>query len=434
MVLLFSLFNLFFLSINLVASKMPGDCLECNRKVAKTAKALRCAHCKEWCHTACGGLQDDDYVFMTNRGRSGFRWYCSGCVVDADDNDSKGKAVDEIMKKFQKMESLVSKSMQMFGARLDDLEGKSGIASPQVQSEIRPVKFAEIVKKALKEDRESTAAVGGQNKSKAIENQNLLIVKPKDGTEIADADAASSINKVEEALGEIQVTSCRRIKSGGLLMKFPSKEVMNKASHAIDGHLGPDHVMKVTEPKKMLPKMTVPDVSSSIMDEDIIPSILRKNPNIQQLVNRGYTLSLIFARLRDSSKTAVLKMAPEIRSEIVKSDGHIYVGLKRCKAYDRFWVAKCYHCQGFGHKSADCPKKDDRPVCAFCAGDHESRSCSRKNSPQCVNCLRLENRTSPTDHFASSLSCPVMMSQQRKIIENTNFACSRNMPEPQITP
>ena len=64
-------------------------------------------------------------------------------------------------------------------------------------------------------------------------------------------------------------------------MKFPSKEVMDKASYAIEGHLGPDHTMSVSEPKKMLPKMTVMDISASVADEDIIPSILRKNPDIQ---------------------------------------------------------------------------------------------------------------------------------------------------------
>ena len=168
-------------------------------------------------------------------------------------------------------------------------------------------------------------------------------------------------------------------------------------------------------------------------DDDIIPNILRKNPNIQGLVNNCYAFSLIFARSKDHSKTAVLKTAPEIRYETVKNDNCVYVGLKRCKAYDRFWVTKCGHCQGFGHKSDECPKKDSSPVCAFCAGGHDSRSCTKKNSPQCANCLQLENRTSPIDHFATSLACPVMLFQHRKIIENTNFACSKNVLDPQST-
>lgn len=404
---------------------MPDDCLDCKRKVSKNAKALRCARCKVWCHATCGGLQDGDQLFMASREGSGFRWYCSVCAKIADDIDSRGSNTEEIMEKLKKVELLMSESMQKVGERLENLEKKCGTTIPEVQSEMQPVKFAEIVKKAIKEDRESTAASKDQNKSMALKNQNLLLLKPKDASEIAGANAA--ITEIEGALEEIQVTSCRKTKSGGLLIKFPSEEVMNKASHAIDSHLGPDHAMKVTEPKKMLPKMTVPDINSSITDEDIIPGILRKNPNIQQLVDKGHTLSLIFARARQNSKTAVLKMAPEIRSEIIKNDGYVFVGLNRCKAYDRFWAMKCGHCQGFGHKTADCPKKNDKPVCSFCAGDHDSRSCTKKTSPQCANCLRLENQATATDHFATSTTCPVMISQQKKIIENTNFSCSKNV-------
>ena len=82
---------------------MPGDCLDCGRRVAKNAKALRCALCKEWCHATCGGLQDGDYLFMTNRGKLGFRWYCMNCIVDADDNESRGKAVNEMKENLKKL-------------------------------------------------------------------------------------------------------------------------------------------------------------------------------------------------------------------------------------------------------------------------------------------------------------------------------------------
>ena len=112
---------------------MPGDCLDCCRRVVKNARALRCSLCKEWCHAACGGLEEEDYLFMTRRGKSGFRWYCLKCVADADDADSKEKAVDEMMEKFRKVESLVFESMEEFGVRLDDLEKKCGTASPQAR-------------------------------------------------------------------------------------------------------------------------------------------------------------------------------------------------------------------------------------------------------------------------------------------------------------
>ena len=410
--------------------KMPGEssCPACSRKVAKSAKALKCSYCREWYHVACLELEESDHQFMSKRMKFGFRWYCPDCVIDADDTISRKAASGEIEKKFQNIESLVSASMLKLGERLDHLEQKYESASPSPQvSNAQPENFAEIVKRALNEEKNPGVVVNDRGHSRTVENQNVLVVKPKiPDTNMNSADMADSVTKIEEALKEIPVSSCKETKSGKLVMKFPNEAAKKEASRVVDNCLGPDHTMHVTESKKMLPKMTVPDVSLFMNDEEIVQSITRKNPNIQKLVNEGCALSLVFARTKENSKTAVLKMAPEIRSEIIKDGNYIFVGMKRCKAYDRFWVSQCYHCQGFEHTSPSCPKKNSNPVCAFCSDAHESKSCTKKDSPQCANCLQLENRSTPTNHFASYASCPVMVSQRQKVIQNTNFTSSKN--------
>ena len=376
---------------------------------------------------SCAELEEEDYLFLSRREKAGFRWYCTDCVVDADDAISKKKADSETEKRLQNIESLVSNSMQKLGERLDILEKKCVTTSlPSQKPDIEPVTFAEIVRKTLQEEKESGVVVNDHGRTKTIEHQNVLVIKPKSGNKMTDIEIKDSVSGIEKALEEVQVSDCKKIKSGGLVMKFPNKEAMSEASHEISTRLGPGHAMQVTEPKKMLPKMTVPDVSLSLADDEVVASIL-KNPNIQQLVEGGCVLSLVFTRTKEHSKTAVFKMAPEIRSEIVNSGNYVYVGLKRCKAYDRFWVVQCYHCQGFGHISSSCPKKDASPVCACCACKHETKACTNKDSPRCANCLLLENPPSTVSHFASSSACPVMMSQRKKIIENTNFSSSKNL-------
>ena len=408
---------------------MPGgsSCPGCSQRVAKSAKALRCSYCREWYHATCSELEEADYLFMSRRGKFGFRWYCPDCVVDADETVSRGANSREIEMKFQSMEASVLESMQKLGERLDHLEQKREAANlPSQVAEAQQQTFADIVKRALDEKKKPSVVVEDRGQSRTIEDQSVLVVKPKvNGPEVESSDIADSVPKIEEALGEIQVSSCRKTKLGNLVMKFPTEAAKSKASLAINNCLGPDHTIQVTEPKKMLPKMTVPDIELSMKNEEIISSILRKNMNIEKLVNEGYTFTLVFAKNRDNSKTAVLKMAPEIRSEIIKNSNYVFVGMKRCKAYDRFWATQCYHCQAFGHTSS-CPKKNTHPVCAFCSGAHKSSSCTEKNSPQCANCLQLENGSAPVNHFASSSSCPVMMSQRRKVIENTNFTSSKN--------
>ena len=186
----------------------------------------------------------------------------------------------------------------------------------------------------------------------------------------------------------------------------------------------------MTEPKKLLPKMTIVGIPSYIEDNEILPTILNKNSNIKTLVNEGMTLNLIFARQNENgqTKTAVVKMSPEIRQAIVEGGNFVYAGLMRCKAYDRFWVTQCHHCQRFGHSSDRCTRKNEAPTCGFCAGNHESKNCSNKQSPKCVNCVNntSASNSEPPLHFASSHLCPIMISQRNKVIENTNFACSKN--------
>ena len=168
--------------------------------------------------------------------------------------------------------------------------------------------------------------------------------------------------------------------------------------------------------------MTVVGIPVSLPDGEITTSIIEKSAEIRDLVGKGCTLELCFTKAKGEYKHAVVKMSPEIRSLISNRNGQIYVGLNSCKAYDRFWVTQCYHCQGFGHVSSKCSKKDRPPTCSFCAGQHESRSCTTKSSPNCCNCSALENGSAPVDHFASSMECPAMMVQRQQIIENTELS------------
>ena len=185
----------------------------------------------------------------------------------------------------------------------------------------------------------------------------------------------------------------------------------------------------MSEPKKMLPKMTITGIPTSFPENDIIAGITEKNKHIAELVGKGCMLTLCLTKVRGDSDTrcAVVKMSPEIRNSIDKAGGYVYVGLSRCRAHDRFWVTQCYHCQKFGHLASGCPRTALPPVCTFCAGTHDSRRCENKTSPSCANCSSLAEPPESVSHYSSSRDCPVMASQRRRVIENTNFTCSKNL-------
>ena len=415
------------------------SCPACKKAVAKSAKALRCAYCIGWYHTSCLSFGDEEYDFMA-QGKQGFRWFCSNCEDPVAGllrgNDSWTGMERKITENVTtEMSSTLNKFQHEMLKMFADLERKMNISESQTQGATsQPETFANILKVALDESKknhkntqDTDIKINAFGESRTVRNQQVLIVKPKAGRTVDAAEISAATNNITEALKSVPVNSFRETKSGSIVVKFPTEEAKTEADNLMNSCFGADSEFSVSEPKKMLPKMTLTGIPISCSDDDIIKGIASKNKEIDELMKKGYSLTLTFAKPKNDYKVAVLKMSPEIRIAIQKADGYVYVGLSRCKAYDRFWVTQCYHCQGFGHIALKCPKKNQRPVCAFCAGDHESKVCGNKSSPHCANCSSSEVAEVPCNHFASSSDCPVMISQRQKIIENTNFTSSKNL-------
>ena len=124
---------------------------------------------------------------------------------------------------------------------------------------------------------------------------------------------------------------------------------------------------------------------------------------------------------------AVIKMSPDVRNAIARSGNRVFLGLTSCRAFDRFWATQCRHCQKFDQTKYRCPAKNTSPACSFCAVPHVSSNCPDKDVLKCVNCSSLGSPAERCCHSASSLDCPVMISERNKVMENTDFGPSKNL-------
>ena len=401
-------------------------CGFCEKSVSKSAHALKCSRCETWQHIGCDSLVEEDYVFMKNRSKYGFRWMCSDCLIAPNTANSVVALSD--------VSAMISDSLgdmhTKLNERLNALETK--IASLPTAGPSTSQSFADILKDTLKSTKKESESgkvdmtINAYGEEKTVRDSQVLIVKPKLG-KVTDTQkrthASDSLGKV---LKSIPVESVNERKDGSIIVKFPTAGVKSEANDLMNECFDDNEDYVVVQPKKMLPKMTVTGIPSSFPDNEIIDSILNKNKDISKLVEQGLSLELLFTKAKsenDRFKVAVLKMAPEIRSLIGRS-GYIFIGLSRCKAYDRLWVTQCYHCQGYGHLSKECPKKHEDPCCAFCAGSHGSKSCDNKDHPKCANCSGKPSKS--CNHYAFSRDCPFMVQQRNKVIENTNFKSSKN--------
>ena len=396
-----------------------ADCGTCAKRVAKTAKALACGFCKQWYHMSCAQLADGDYEFMRNRMGLGFRWFCRECIGDIDSAMGSSRTVNQVKDQL----SGVVAAIEGLTSRLGELEAKAGSVGDS-----SPETFASVIKQTLREvqkPEDLDRRVTDHGQTRVIRNEEVLVLKPRRSEESQASPLPVSLNNLKSTLKSVPVKSCHERRSGNVVMKFPDAGAREEARALVESSADFQDIT-VSEPKKMLPKMTLLDVPSSLPDSEIVPGILEKNPKIKELIDAGHTLTLLFARVKDGKKMAALKMSPDVRTTIVKNRNRVFLGLTSCRTFDRFWATQCYHCQKFGHTRERCPVKSASPMCGFCAGSHTSLDCPDRNALKCVNCFALGNQPERCHHSASSLDCPVMISERKKAIENTDFGSSKN--------
>ena len=424
------------------------NCSTCKKTVAKSAKALKCENCAEWHHVNCLGLGDVEYDFMSGR-RSGFRWFCPVCDRALKDllemakdgleeriKDSVSALMGSALENFQ---SAITERLDALEARVDLSRGPDQPASESSANRASapaPETFASIVRETLEQSkrtgeqpRDGGITINAFGKTKTVQDQQVVIVKSKSGEHSDPVKLDRATNDIKKALKTVPVNNIRKTNAGSLVVKFPSAEAKSEAGSLISACFENDEDFVVSQPRKMLPKMTLTGIPISYPDSEIVESILCKNKDIEALVDQGLQLEFIFSKPNKEGghKIAVVRVAPEIRAAVNRVGGYIFVGLTRCRAYDRFWITQCFHCQRYGHIATKCPMKDSDPVCGFCAGSHKSAQCPEKSAPKCVNCSSRAASDGSCDHYALSPSCPMMALQRERVIENTNLVSSKNL-------
>ena len=251
--------------------------------------------------------------------------------------------------------------------------------------------FADVIKKTIsdvKRSEEPDTRVRDHGWTRVIRNEEVLVLKPRCPEGASATPSSVSVDGLTNVFKSIPVKSCRATSHGSVVVKFPHGEAEADAK-ALVGSSVDFMDVAVCEPKKMLPKMTLLDVPPSLPDGEIVSGILEKNPQIKQLLNAGYTLTLDFSRVRDGKNISVIKMSLMSAMLLPRSGNGVFLGLTICLTFDIFWATQCHHCQKFGHTKDWCPAKNTSPTCSFCAAPHTSLDCPDKGVLKCVNCSSL---------------------------------------------
>ena len=142
-------------------------------------------------------------------------------------------------------------------ARLEGVEDLSQEIKKETKS------FAEVVKRTVKgaeKDVELVTRVTDHGETKVIQRDEVLVIRPvkPEGAEAPPLSVPTS--SIENILKSVPASNCRKSKTGGIVVQFPNGEAKAEASTL----MGTVDVV-VSEPRKMLLKMTLTEVPTTCL-------------------------------------------------------------------------------------------------------------------------------------------------------------------------
>ena len=153
----------------------------------------------------------------------------------------------------EKLSNIVA-AVEGINQRLGDLEARTGFTG-----DLGPVSFADVIKNTISEvkrSEEPDTRVRDHGQTRVIRNEEALVLKPRCSEGASATPSSVSVDGLTNILKSIPVKSCCATSHGSVVVKFPHGEAKAEAK-ALVGSSADFVEVAVSEPKKMLPKMTL---------------------------------------------------------------------------------------------------------------------------------------------------------------------------------
>lgn len=91
--------------------------------------------------------------------------------------------------------------------------------------------------------------------------------------------------------------------------------------------------------------------------------------------------------------------------------------------FEDYNISRCKKCCAFGHTIKNC--LNNKAICSYCAGNHDSEMCNTKGNKKCINCC-ISNDAKKTRyniyHHAHDFSiCDIYKKLKHNVIKNTRY-------------
>ena len=406
------------------------ECTECKRPVETDKEAIKCCMCRNWFH----GLNcaAPDYLAVSNN-KTSFANVKHAVCKTSGFKSTFGKFLfvcNQCLSEHEKQEALtMDNRVTLLNEKFESMERNINVQMLELQKSIKEIKTPShdtyLDSTNSQTSLSSIDSNPWQNPDRSKHLRETMVVVRNDAE-------GNSLNRdiIEEAVVNSNIPVIRTFelpKTKEMAMVLKSQDDFTHLKNTLKSS-APDHKIETLATNK--PRITIVGLQKQYSIEKFESILSQQNEHIASVVNKA-TLSddekyievvaVVPLRKNKDEYKAIVKVSNVVRSEISKHGDKVFAGLQsRCRVYDNYFILRCYNCQEFGHHSTKCDKPG--PACAYCAGQHRSDACRRKEDEGtkcCKNC-KLANKE-VTDHYASDSTCPLLLDAQRKLKMKTPF-------------
>lgn len=224
----------------------------------------------------------------------------------------------------------------------------------------------------------------------------VVLLKPKNSqnSEATEKDFKTLIDP-----NQVQVNRLRKGPNGGLAVVCESQVESDKLEKIAIDKLGENYIIEPQ--KKLLVKLKITDIGEELSEDEFICALKKQNDHVP---NKEIKMINFYEVKNSKSFSAIIEVESGF---ILLESGFVKIMFSRCRVFEYVMMNRCYKCQGYNHKAAEC--KNNR-ACKKCAGDHDLKECG-SSVFKCANCMianKKFNLNINENHRVSSFKCVVL--------------------------
>jgi len=234
--------------------------------------------------------------------------------------------------------------------------------------------------------------------------QKVILIKPVEETDKRNNEQIKMdlVKELDGSRNKLRIRGIRQMRNKGVILEVKDKKDVELVKRINLGRVG----LATAEPNRLNPSIIIYDVEPEHKVEDLKEDLIYKNFEYadEKLIGKlKKKVSFKFCIKTSENKVHWVVQVPGSFYDSIITKTRIYMMWRTYKVKEYLSIIRCFKCHGYGHLAKNCEIPEQ--LCEmYGSKDHLKDVCPKKNTPQCVNCMR--NKRKESNHSVRSALCP----------------------------